>query len=358
MSANIPTQLKETADQVNQGSERHETVRTLLSWFGAERRGYWKVREIRKALNKVKLRTDPDFEEAWIDAPVVFASKANKAKTTVSEEVIPAPDGASLKALEGGDGSPVPKKASGDVNSRIKIGMLAAANRPPLCVSPDTEVSEAITLMLQYDYSQLPVTTTERDVKGIISWKSLGSRLALGKQCSKVRECMEVANEIRTDTSLFEAIQQIVEHQFVLVRDTTHKLAGIVTTADLSLQFAQLGEPFLLLGQIESHLRNLIADRYTKAELADACESADSGREIEDVADLTLGEHIRLLDNPKRWEKLAIKINRKTFVCELNRVRRIRNDVMHFDPDGVGPEDLTILRKFARFLSDLESKLV
>ncbi len=245
------------------------------------------------------------------------------------------------------------------VNSATRIlDAIGAANRPPLCTSPDTNVSEAITLMLQHDYSQLPVTTTERDVKGIFSWKSLGSRLVLGKQCKKVRECMEDASETRLDTSLFEAIQQIVQYECVLVRDATRKLTGIVTTADLSVQFAQLGEPFLLLGQIENHVRNLIAEKYTKAELTAACDPADSGREIEDVSDLTLGEYIRLLENPKRWEKLAIQIDRKTFTDELKRVGNIRNDVMHFDPDGVGPEDLATLRKFARFLSDLEKKLV
>jgi len=45
-------------------------------------------------------------------------------------------------------------------------------------------------------------------------------------------------------------------------------------------------------------------------------------------------------------------------VEELKRIGRIRNDVMHFDPDGPSPEDLTTLRKFARFLNDLEKKLV
>jgi len=32
----------------------------------------------------------------------------------------------------------------------------------------------------------------------------------------------------RSDASLFEAVQQIVEHECVLVRDTTRKLTGIV----------------------------------------------------------------------------------------------------------------------------------
>ena len=66
---------------------------------------------------------------------------------------------------------------------------------------------------------------------------------------------------------------------------------------------------------------------------------------------------MRLLENPKRWENLALRVDRKTFVEELRKINRIRNDVMHFDPDGVGTEDLTTIRKFARFLDDLENRL-
>lgn len=358
MATKVPAQVKEIADQVIQGSERKETVRTLLSWFGAERRGYWRVRQIRKALNKAKLKTEPDFEEAWIDGSIAFVIKPKARKVPPSEESASRSEAEPEKGQESSDLAPVSKKVADDLTNRIKIGMLAAANRPPLCVSPDTTVSEAITLMLQHDYSQLPVTTSARDVKGVFSWKSLGSRLALGKQCKKVSECMEVASEIRLDTSLFEAIQQIVENECVLVRDGSRLLTGIVTTADLSLQFAQLGEPFLLLGQIENHVRNLIADKYTAPELAAVRDPADIEREIEDVADLTLGEYIRLLENPKRWDKLCLKIDRRTFVEDLKRIGRIRNDVMHFDPDGPSPEDLTTLRKCSRFLNDLEQKLM
>ncbi len=356
MPAKIPDQLKEVADSVSQGTERSETVRTLLSWFEAERRGYWKVQEIRKALRKLKLKTEPDFEDAWIDAPVVFWAKPKKEKALPQAGADSATD-TDPNTEEVANEAPIPAKGADGAHSRIKIGVLAAANTPPRCISPDAEISEAITLMLQHDFSQLPVTTTERDVKGIISWRSLGSRLALGRQCKKVRECMETPSEIRSDASLFEAIQQIVEHECVLVRDITRKLTGIVTTEDLSRQFAQLGEPFLLLGQIENHVRNLIANKFTKAELLAVRDPADLGREIEDVSDLTFGEYVRLLQNPKQWTTFAIQIDRKTFTDELRKVGDIRNDVMHFHPDGIGPEDLAMLRKFARFLNELEKKL-
>jgi CBS domain-containing protein len=358
MATMIPTQLKEVADLVLEGKQRQETVRTLLSWFGAARRSYRNVRQIRKALHKTRLKTEPDFEESWIDAPIKFLPKAKVTKNQPTPETVVTLTPLASQGPRTENEALVPKKSVEDMARRIKIGMLSAANMPPLCIPPDAKLSEAITLMLQHDYSQLPVTTTERDLKGILTWKSLGSCLALGKKCERVSECMEPANEIRLDASLFEAIQQIVKHECVLVRDATRKLTGVVTTADLSVQFARLGEPFLLLGQIENHVRNLIADKYTLMELASARDPADADRNIEDVSDLSLGEYIRLLENPKRWEKLSLRIDRKMFVEELKRIGRIRNDVMHFDPDGPSPEDLETLRKFSRFLGDLEKRLL
>lgn len=355
MASQIPDQLKEVAEQVNHGAQRTGTVRTLLSWFGFERRGYYKVRQIRKVLNKLKLETEPDFEETWIDGTVSFIPKSKGGPKNVPVQTEPPENTESLAIAATGTSAPVPCRVTDDPTSRI--GRLPAANRPPLSIAPDAEVAEAITLMLQNDYSQLPVMTGERDVKGMFSWKSLGSRLALGRACGKVREFMETAYDISADASLFEAIQQIVLRECVLVRDNTRRVTGIVTTADLGLQFAQLGEPFLLLGQIENHVRTLIAEKFTKAELAAARDPSDPGREIEDVADLTLGEYVRLLENPTRWKKLGIRVDRKIFIEELKRVLEIRNDVMHFDPDGVASEDLSILRKFARFLGDLRRKL-
>jgi hypothetical protein len=48
-------------------------------------------------------------------------------------------------------------------------------------------------------------------------------------------------------------------------------------------------------------------------------------------------------------------LDRKAFIENLNSVPRIRNDVMHFDPDGIPPEDLQVLRLFAAFLARLRS---
>ena len=156
--------------------------------------------------------------------------------------------------------------------------------------------------------------------------------------------------EVRQSESLFRVIDRIVEHSYVLVRGDENKISGIVTATDLSLQFRQLSEPFLLLGEIENHLRSLIDGKFTIDELLAARSPEDTDRSIETVADLTLGETIRLLELPENWEKIAVPLDRGVVIRDLNHVRRIRNDVMHFDPDGITLEDHTLLFEFVQFL--------
>ena len=255
-----------------------------------------------------------------------------------------------MKSENGEEKGPPPAYA----DPIYRIIRLAASTRKPLAVSPETRLEEAITHMLTNDFSQLPVMTRERDVKGIITWASIGSRLAMGKNLSVAREFMEQHHEIRSDASLISAIGIIAEQQYVLVRGHDQKITGIVTASDLSLQFQQMAEPFLLLGEIENHLRQVISQRFTPTELKSAKDPTDAKREVTSVADLTYGEYKRLLENPERWGKLNITVDRKTCLEKFENVRRIRNEVMHFDPDGIPEKDLQAIREFARFLQRVQ----
>ena len=76
-------------------------------------------------------------------------------------------------------------------------------------------------------------------------------------------------------------------------------------------------------------------------------------RTIESPADLTFGGARLPNRGGRAWEKLDLEIDRTEFVARLNRVREIRNDVMHFDPDGLDPDDGSFLREFAQFLKRL-----
>ena len=60
----VPEQLREVAEEVAlTGRPRKAKVRTLLGWFGHQRRGEKVVLTIRRALQETGLRTEPEFDD-------------------------------------------------------------------------------------------------------------------------------------------------------------------------------------------------------------------------------------------------------------------------------------------------------
>lgn len=319
--SSLDDRLLAIADDLTKGvAGPTESVRTLLSWLGAERRGTWVVKQINAALEVAGLVTQPSFESTWIDGKITFR----------------------LKAASAPNDSPL--------DPTFRLGRLEAANKAVVWVSPNDSLAKAVTLMLTNDFSQLPVMVGERDVKGIVSWKTIGARLAMERSCEECREFMEAAQVLSEDVSLLEAVDVIAKHDYVLVQRSDKKIGGLVTASDFSSQFRMMSEPFLLVGEIENGIRHLMHGRFSAAELQSARADTDATRAIERPSDLTFGEYVRLLQEESSWNKLSIKLDRQEFTKQLDRVREIRNDVMHFDPDGLDPDDKTFLTEFAQFL--------
>jgi CBS domain-containing protein len=323
------------AEVKRSGKARSVSVRTLLGWFGYQRRGAFVVSMIEEALAEAGLTTQPDFRSVWLDAEVALV-------------MVPA----SKAVLDKESGEEAPTTASFDPTYRL--GRLRAANNPPVSVSPQQTVKVALTIMMSKDFSQLPVMSGERSLRGVVSLSSIAKRLALGAKCDAVQDCLELAHVVRGDTFLFDAINDIISHQYVLVQGVDARITGIVTTSDLSLEFRQLAEPFLLLGEIEQHIRALIKrGQFSADELNECRDEKDAARVVSKASDLTFGEYVRLLENPTKWQRLKLQLDRAEFLKPLQRIRDIRNDVMHFDPDPLAETDLRLLRDFAAFLQDL-----
>ena len=325
--AGVAERMKKEFADGNVPRPEQISVRAFIGKYNFARRGEWINNRIQNRLDELDLVAVPDFTNQWLD-------------TTIAIELDP--------EITGGSG-----KRSDPTR---RVDSLEAAHRKPMCVNSGDKLNVATALMLLHDYSQLPVMDNDHDVKGIISWKSIGARLALERECEYVRQCMEQEAqipkvEIPKEAPLFEAISVIAEQGYVLVRDRAAKntISGIVTATDLSNQFALLAEPFLRIGEIEGHLRNLIHRKFTLEELTEAAR----GRQIKGSADLTLGDYQQLLGKPEHWKRLKLNIDRRKFVQHLCRVRKIRNSVMHSNPDGISDEDMQLLRDVARFFDDL-----
>jgi CBS domain-containing protein len=383
----IPKKMGRISTRLKEGHRVNRiTVRDLLRMFKAERRGLNKVHDIRTALNSLGLVTEPDFESVWIDGLIRIRLKdpsavieqddidilddENDEEEEEEDEVL---EGEPV-AVDVQPGSEIPQAGAQEsqapitaategvvetvlsepVDPTFRIGSLPAANKPLVTVGQDDDLKKALTRMLQYDFSQLPIMHGEREVKGMISWKSIASRQAIGGNCCKVQHCREDAQVVDGNGTLFDAIPTIVQHGYVLVRNQNdRRITGIVTASDLSLQFQQLAEPFLLLREIELHIRELLQGKICQQDLASLGSGESAGPSPKTISDLSFGGYIRLLQKPEVWDKLALNIDQCSMTAQLEEVRQIRNDVMHFDPDPMTQKQLDVLKNAAKFMQHL-----
>ena len=311
------------------------TVSEFMALFGYEKRGSWVSGYIRNMLDKAGLKTVPDFGTPWRGAEIsIRLDEPNPDVGVLSEET----------------------------DATLRIGALEAAhinegdNGKLASVPPDNPLNTATTIMQLRDFSQLPVmpNNNKRDVKGIITWQSIGARLALRRSCPLVKDCMDETVQILSiKTPLFEALSTIVKHGYALILNEKREVSGIVTASDLASQFENLTGPFVLIGEIEGHLRRLVHGTFTITELREANAGFEAGKVINGASDLTLGGYCALLGNHDRWAKLGLDIDRAEFRHHLDDARQVRNDVMHFNPDGVSREQIDTLQNLAKFFQDL-----
>ena len=310
----IAQQMKNDRDQGFAPNPPTLTPREFSSWFGYERRSTWLRDKVREELASCGLYTEPDFYQAGPDD-----------QFSILDSSVSAPP----------------------ADSTLRVDTLPAAKNTPMNVTPDDDLSKAKTLMAGYDFSQIPVMTSPREVKGIITWKSIGS--STGPAGGKVRHFIDDSVQVIDGRRpLFEAVDIIAEQGYVLVRGQDNSITGIVTASDLNNQLLQLTEAFLLVGEIESHVRCIIHCKFTREEILNAIKTSDKDT-IDDIGALTFGDYCRLLEEPKRWDKLGLHDDRVTFVKQLHEVRKVRNDVMHFNFDKPSTSDIQKLRTLAPF---------
>lgn len=319
-----------------EGEPLELSVRDLLAHWNAKRRGYWVVEEIQGDLARAGLSTDPPFGEAWIDE-VVKLVPAQRNAQDLSAPSDPA------------DQAKPSDRALPDVS--LRVGSLPSANLGVSTVSPQDTLAHAQALMMRHDYSQLAVMSGKRDLRGAISWDSVAQARIRNPEAD-LKEATVPAEIVRSEDDLLTQIPRVVGAGFVFVQASDRQISGIVTTSDLSNQFAILAKPFFVLAEIERRLRRVIDQTFTRDELV-ASADPGSSREIRSAEDLSMGEYVRLLEAPHLWSRLGWALERKVFIDALQQVRLARNEVMHFSPDPLDDDQLRALDNFVKWLRRL-----
>lgn len=306
--------------QENRDKEFEMSPRDFLSYFHCEKRTKGNNARIDNFLTSKNLETNPHYSSIWIDGTIKLKHKA--------------------RARSKSENDPI-----------LRISILPSANKPPITINRDAKISDAITLMMMHNYSQLPVMSNPKTVAGIITWETLGIGTTNGNLSKEVKDFIKPKITIlELDTPLLEAIKTVISEEVVLVQKKDKSLSGIVTIADISSQFFTLTEPFLLLEKIENLIRLLLDEKFLLDDLKTVCHE---GEFPEFIDDLTFGQYIRLVENEENWKKLKLNIERIPFIKQLDKIRIIRNDIMHFDPEGITREQRDDLNNMANFLTEL-----
>tara|TARA_R110000868_G_scaffold161699_1_gene392462 strand:+ start:800 stop:1780 length:981 start_codon:yes stop_codon:yes gene_type:complete len=308
--------------QVN-NKEFKMSPRDFLAYFHCAKRSKGNTGRIDNFLESKRIETIPNYKNVWIDGELILKHKPKAKSKTESDPI-------------------------------QRINILPSANRTPVTITRDTTLNDAITKMMMHNYSQLPVLSNPKSIVGFITWESIGCAINNGVTSEYAKDYLEFEHTIlEYDTPLLKAIKTVIEKEYVIVQKKDKSFSGIITLADVSSQFLTLTEPFLLLEEIENLIRLLLNDKFLVQELIDFCENENYDISIESIDDLTFGQYIRLIEKPENWEKLKLKMERVTFIKQLNVVREIRNDIMHFDPEGITTEQKQALINMAKFLTGI-----
>jgi restriction system protein len=237
----------------------------------------------------------------------------------------------------------------------LRFSALDAAWQGVVSVLIDDSIELAGTRMALNDYSQLAAVDNDGVVHGVISWKSIGCK-QLGGKPSFVHECLEPPNFVNLNDFLLPWVPFISERDFVLVRDGANPLRGIVTAADLSLEFGHLARPYLLLSEVELRLRQMLAAAVAVDDMVVRVNGRTLRRNVGSVEDLTLYQVQRLMDDGDVWERLGLGASRDEFIFALDHVRKVRNAIIHLDSDSPTEDQVVALDNFAKTLRCLATQ--
>lgn len=307
--------LAEATEAAATGSPREVTVRELIAHWGAKGRGSAFVAKVREDLQRSGLSVEPDFRKVPLDSPVKVVQRTGDGSSEPSTEEIP--------------------------DFGLTLGTLPSAAAGVERVTLDATLAQAQTLMLLNDYSQLAVMSGERSLRGAVTWQSIAEAL-MQRPDASVADAMVPVQPVRYDDDLLRLVPAIVERNFVFVQDETGLVTGIVTTANLSELFAERSQPFLLIGEIDQRLRDLLRRHFSLDEIRGVC-GRDGQRPLSSFDDLTVGDYEQVLGSPTCWAKLEWPLDRRTVLARLTEVRETRNDVMHFNPDPIDSDRLQAL---------------
>jgi CBS domain-containing protein len=231
------------------------------------------------------------------------------------------------------------------------VGNLPSALRGVESVTSSANFEEAFTKMRLNGYSQLPVLNGPRNLQGAVTWESI-ARARYANPGAPFSKAIVAAHAVSYADHLIDVLPDLERFGFLLVKDQTNQIAGIITVADVAAEYGATARPFLLIGDLDRQLRRVISEGLDLAEVIALCDP-DGRRKLAAFDQMSYGDYQQVLGNQEQWDKLGWPLDRKSFVARLNELREIRNELLHFnDKDKVGDSAIPLLRNMIELLRE------
>lgn len=223
-------------------------------------------------------------------------------------------------------------------------------------------ITKAMSLMVANCFSQLVVVRNNRsplrenDILGVVTWENIGKKL-LSLSGNGADLCQITAGDC---TSKFvmkchdesEYVKDVAEtmrsDEYIVIKNGKSEVVQIVTHYDLAQLYLNLVKPYSEIEAIELKIRKLFKPVFSVEELKSVGRDDNRKGRITGVDQLEFGEYISLFDN--FWSKFETNVDKSVLHEMLDRTREIRNDVMHFRPEGISKDDAEYLEKLNRLL--------
>ena len=228
-----------------------------------------------------------------------------------------------------------------------RINRIIPQDQVVLTVPPNCRVRDAVALMRDKDYSQVPVVE-KGQVLGVFSYRSFANGTAKATldewnkdKCAPgdltVDEFLEEFTFARVTEEMRQVFDAMDKDNGVLV-GTPERLIGILTPMDFLRYLYKVASPFVLVSEIELALRALIQIALTGDQIAAAAERCLASAYGSDdkvprtLEEMTFDNYQSLISHGENWALFEPIFGgtRPRTSAKLKEIGAIRNDIFHF----------------------------
>ncbi len=252
----------------------------------------------------------------------------------------------------------VNERALSDMFHLVK--RLVPEHQQLITIAPDCLVSEALRIMREHKFSQLPVTVRD-ELLGLFSYRSFALKLpdVLAHSCNADPLTLQV--DLFLDSPTYaNGGDEIVDYfdaldvQGAVLVGSPDRVHAVVTSSDALAYFYSVASPYYLLGEAEVAIRELVGASTSHDQLQE-CIQRSLKQHYETnfkqappthLEALTLNDLIMLLRYRGTWDlfETAFGKNQDYATAKLTKLPSLRNDVFHFKRQ-LTSEDFETLRQ-------------